>query len=61
MGLLDKLRRKKEETEEKVKEQTTSQPTHSTNAPLPPGKRIKRILLKENQSMNKILKLFDLH
>ena len=44
MGLLDKLRRKKDETVEKVKEQTTTpQPTHTTNAePPPPGKRIKR-------------------
>ena len=42
MGLLDKLRRKKDETVEKVKEQTTPQPTHPTNAPPPPGKRIKR-------------------
>ncbi|HET6808081.1 MAG TPA: hypothetical protein VFH28_03400 [Nitrososphaera sp.] len=42
MGLLDKLRRKKDETVEKVKDQTTPQPTHSTNAPPPPGRRIKR-------------------
>jgi hypothetical protein len=43
MGLLDKLRRKKDETVEKVKEQTTTpQPTHPTNAEPPPGKRIKR-------------------
>ena len=42
MGLLDKLRRKKEETVEKVKEQTTPQPTHSTNAEPPPGRRIKK-------------------
>jgi hypothetical protein len=42
MGFLDKLRRKKDETVEKVKEQTTPQPTHPTNAPPPPGKRIKR-------------------
>jgi hypothetical protein len=42
MGLLDKLRHKKEETVEKVKEQTTPQPTHPTNAEPPPGKRIKK-------------------
>jgi hypothetical protein len=45
MGFLDKLRRKKDETVEKVKEQTTTpQPTHPTNAepPPPPGRRIKR-------------------
>jgi hypothetical protein len=42
MGLLDKLRRKKDETVEKVKEQTTPQPTHPTNTEPPPGKRIKR-------------------
>jgi hypothetical protein len=45
MGLLDKLRRKKDETVEKVKEQktTTPQPTHPTNTePPPPGRRIKR-------------------
>src|SRR5918998_3006101 len=42
MGLLDKLRRKKDETVEKVKEQTTPQPTNPTNAPPPPGRRIKR-------------------
>jgi hypothetical protein len=28
MGFLDKLRRKKDETVEKVKEQTTPQPAH---------------------------------
>ena len=44
MGFLDKLRRKKDETVEKVKEQTTPQPYHPENAgPSPPsGKRIKR-------------------
>jgi hypothetical protein len=42
MGLLDKLRRKKDETVEKVKDQTTPQPTQPTNAPPPPGKRIKK-------------------
>ena len=42
MGLLDKLRHKKEETVEKVKEQTTPQPTHPTNAEPPHGKRIKK-------------------
>jgi hypothetical protein len=42
MGLLHKLRRKKDETVEKVKEQTTPQLTHPDNTPLPPGKRIKR-------------------
>jgi hypothetical protein len=42
MGLIDKLRRKKDETVEKVKEQTTAEPTHSTNAEPPPGRRIKR-------------------
>jgi hypothetical protein len=42
MGFLDKLRRKKDETVERVKEQTTPQPTHPTNAPPPPGRRIKR-------------------
>ena len=42
MGLLDKLRRKKDETVEKVKDQTAPQPTQPTNAPPPPGKRIKR-------------------
>jgi hypothetical protein len=42
IGLLDKLRRKKEETVKKVKEQTTPQPTHPTNAEPPPGRRIKK-------------------
>jgi hypothetical protein len=42
IGLLDKLRRKKEETVEKVKEQTTPQPTHPTDAEPPPGRRIKK-------------------
>ncbi len=42
MGFLDKLRRKKGETVEKVKEQTTPQPTDPTNAPPPPGRKIKR-------------------
>lgn len=41
-GLLDKLRRKKEETVEKVKEQTTPQPTYPTSAEPPPGRRIKK-------------------
>ncbi len=41
MGFLDKLRRKKDETVEKVKDQTTPQPTNSTNAPPPPGRKIK--------------------
>jgi hypothetical protein len=41
MGFLNKLRRKKDETVEKVKEQTTPQPADPTNAPAPPGKRIK--------------------
>ena len=42
MGLLDKLSRKKDKTIEKVKEQTTPQPTQSTTAPPPPGRKIKR-------------------
>jgi hypothetical protein len=42
MRFLDKLSRKKDKTIEKVKEQTTPQPTHPTNAPPPPGRRIKR-------------------
>jgi hypothetical protein len=43
MGFLDKLRRKKDETVEKVKEQTTPQPTHPTNEQQPPpGRKIKR-------------------
>ena len=44
MGFLDKLRRKKDETVEKVKEQTTPQPYHPENAgPSPPsGRKIKR-------------------
>ncbi|MDQ4013413.1 MAG: hypothetical protein M3146_06775 [Thermoproteota archaeon] len=41
MGFLNKLRRRKDETVEKVKEQTTPQPTDPTNAPPPPGRRIK--------------------
>jgi hypothetical protein len=41
MGFLDKLRRKKEQTVEKVKEQTTPQPTDPTNASPPPGRKIK--------------------
>ena len=41
MGFLDKLRRKKEQTVEKVKEQTTPQSTDPTNVPPPPGKKIK--------------------
>jgi hypothetical protein len=39
---LDKLRRKKDQTVEKVKEQTTHQPYHPENASPPPGKKIKR-------------------
>ena len=38
MGFLDKLRRKKDETVEKVKEQTTPQPTDPTNAGPPAAK-----------------------
>jgi hypothetical protein len=41
MGFLDKLRRKKDQTVEKVKDQTTPQPTRPTNAPPPSGKKIK--------------------
>lgn len=41
MGFLDKLRRKKDQTVEKVKDQTTPQSTHPTNAPPPPGRKIK--------------------
>ena len=41
MGFLDKLRRKKDQTVEKVKDQTTPQPKHPTNAPPPPGRKIK--------------------
>ena len=41
MGFLDKLRRKKDQTVEKVKDQTTPHSTHPTNAPPPPGKKIK--------------------
>jgi hypothetical protein len=53
MGFLDKLRRKKGETVEKVKEQTTPQPTHRTSGEPLPAEGSKSILLKENQSMNK--------
>ncbi|MDQ3848770.1 MAG: hypothetical protein M3261_07425 [Thermoproteota archaeon] len=42
MGFLDKLRRKKDQTVEKVKEQTTPQPYHPENAGPQPGKKIKR-------------------
>ena len=42
MGFLDKIRRKKDVTVEKVKEQITPPPTHPTNAEPPPGKRIKK-------------------
>ena len=42
MGFLNKLRRKKDETVEKVKEKTTPQPYHPENAQPPTGKRIKR-------------------
>lgn len=54
MRLLNRLRRKEDETVQKVKEQTTTnpQPTHHTNAQPPPGRGSKCILLRENQSMN---------
>ncbi len=42
MGFLNKLRRKKDETVEKVKEKTTPQPYHPENAQSPSGKRIKK-------------------
>ncbi len=42
MGFLDKLRRKKDETVEKVKEQTTPQPYHPENKEPQLGKKIKR-------------------
>jgi hypothetical protein len=45
MGFLDILRRKKDETIEKIKEQTTAQPTDPTNAVPPPGRRIKRYVV----------------
>jgi hypothetical protein len=54
MGFLDKLRRKKDETVEKVKEQTTHQPYHPENAPPPPGKKIKRYTSDGNQSTNRL-------
>lgn len=38
MGFLNKLRRKKDETVEKVKEKTTPRPYHPENAQPPPGK-----------------------
>ena len=41
-GTSNRLRGKKADTMEKVKEQTTPQPTHPTNAPPPPGRTIKR-------------------
>ena len=41
MGFLDKLRRKKDQTVKKVKDQTTPQAKHPTHAPPPPGKKIK--------------------
>jgi hypothetical protein len=53
MGLLNRLRGKKDDTMEKVKEQTTPQPTHPTNAPAPPGRRIKRYTSEVKQSTNK--------
>lgn len=52
MGFLYKLRRKKVETVEKIKEHTTPEPNNSTNAPSP-DRKIKSYLLKENQSRNK--------
>ena len=42
IGFLDKLLRNKDQTVEKVKEQTTPQPTDPTNAPPPPGRKVKR-------------------
>ena len=42
MGFLNKLRCKKDETVEKVKEKTTPQPYHPENAQPTPGNRIKR-------------------
>ncbi len=42
MGFLDKLRRKKDETVEKVKEQTTPPPYHPENSGTQQGKRIKK-------------------
>jgi hypothetical protein len=41
MGFLDKLRRKKDETIGKVKEQTKHQPYHPENAESSSGRRIK--------------------
>jgi hypothetical protein len=41
-GFPDKLRHKKDRAVKNVKEQTTSQPTHSTKAQPPPGIRIKK-------------------
>lgn len=41
MGFLDKLPLNKDEAVENVKEKTTPQPAHPTNAQSPPGRRIK--------------------
>jgi hypothetical protein len=53
MGFLDKLRRKKDESVEKVKEQRLSLPTLLMHHRLLAGKS-KDILLKENQSTNRV-------
>jgi hypothetical protein len=42
MGLLEKETRTKDETVEKVKEETTPQPTHPNNAERLAGRRVKR-------------------
>ena len=42
MGFLDKLRGKKDQVVDEVKEKTTPQPTRPTNQETPSGKRIKR-------------------
>jgi len=53
MGLVYRLQGKKQESVEKVKEQTTPQPSHPTNAEPPPGRRIKKYTSEGNLSMNK--------
>ena len=54
MGFLDKLRRKKDESVEKVKEQTTPQPTDPTNDHRLLAGKSKDTLLKESQSTNRV-------
>ena len=60
IGLLDKLRRKKDETVERVKDQTTPQPTRPTNAEPPPGRGIKKVYFRRKTNLGITVQFFTM-